>query len=225
MTQKIFDLDLLDLPELERVTLPSGRTYVTPEGNSYPSVTTVLGTMADKSGLDDWVARVGEREAKRISTYSANRGTQVHELCEKLVYNQPVSTVGMMPLPKSLYNQFERKLVKHVNHIRGSETYLYSDKLKIAGSTDLIASWDGIPSIIDFKTSGKPKKKEWISGYFHQCALYSYMLWERTGLRHNQLVVIIGVEHSLEAQVFIDDVRNWIPEASKICKDFHKKFT
>lgn len=220
-----FKLDLLDLPDLERVTLPSGRTYVTPEGNSYPSVTTVLGTMADKTGLDEWVKRVGEREAKRISTYSANRGTQVHDLCEKLVYNQPVDTRGMMPLPKSLYNQFERKLVKHVNHIRGSETYLYSDKLKIAGATDLIASWDGTPSIIDFKTSGKPKKKEWIDGYFLQVAIYSYMLWERTGLQHNQLVILIGVEHSLEAQVFIDDVRNWIPKAAQICKDFHNRCT
>lgn len=219
----MFNLDLIELEKLERIDSPSGRTYVTPEGKSYPSVTTVLGKMLDKSGLDEWRKRIGEEEANRQSRYAAGRGTIVHELCEDFVLNKEVRTKGVMPIPLSLYRQFERKLKAHVDNIRGSELFLYSDKMQVAGSTDLIADWDGVTSIIDFKTSGKYKKKEWIESYFLQCAMYSYMMWERTGIVCRQLVIIIGVEQAPEAQVFIEDMRDWIPKAMDLCKNFHQK--
>lgn len=220
-----FNLNLVELPSLERTHRPSGRFYVTPEGNSYPSVTTILGEMGDKTALDAWRARIGAEEAERQSRYAANRGTIVHDLCEKLVLNQEYSTRGLMPIPQSLFNQFKRQLEAHVDNIRGSELYLYSDKLKVAGATDLIADWDGKRSIIDFKTSGKPKKLEWIEGYFLQTALYSYMFWERTGIMHDQLVVIISVEMAADAQVFIQNSKPWVAKAASICKEYHKRFT
>jgi len=221
----IFKHNLIELPTLERTHKPSGRFYVTPEGNSYPSVTTILGEMGDKTALDEWVKRIGQEEADRQSRYAANRGTIVHELCEKFILNEPVSTRGLMPIPISLFNQFKRQLEANVDNIRGSELYLYSDKLKVAGAADLFADWNGKLSTIDFKTSGKLKKKEWIEGYFLQTALYSYMFWERTGVIANQLVIIIGVEMEPEAQVFIEDARNWIPKARDFCKNYHLKFT
>lgn len=219
----MFDLDLIDLPKLVRIETGNGRKYQTPEGNQYPSVTTILGAMSDKTGLDEWRARVGNKEADKISRIAANRGTKAHELCEDLILNRTVVTDGIMPVPLSLYKQLERKLIQHVSHVRASELFLYSDNFKVAGATDLIANWDGKKSIIDFKTSGKLKRKEWIDGYFLQCALYSYMFWERTGLTYNQLVVLIAVEFEREAQVFVEDARKWLPQARDICKAFHLK--
>lgn len=220
-----FRHDLIDLPTINRVHKPSGRFYQTPEGLFYPSVTTVLSAMSDKSGLDDWVKRVGEEEARKQSTYAANRGNIVHDLCEQFVLNKPVNTAGTMPIPLSMFNQLKRQLVSNVTEIRGCELYLWSDKLKIAGATDLVASWKNSPAIIDFKTSGKPKKLEWIDGYFLQTALYSYALWERTGFMYNKLVVLISVEMAKEAQVFIQDTRDWLPRAANMCKEYHKRFT
>lgn len=219
----MFTLNLIEnLPRLERIDSPEGRVYKTPSGLLYPSVTTVLGKTLDKSGLDEWRKRVGEKEADKISRYAANRGTRVHELCEDLVLNKSVELKGLMPIPLSLYRQFERKLTQNVDNVRGSELFLYSDKFKVAGSTDLIADWNGVTSIIDFKTSGKFKKKEWIDSYFLQCALYAFMFWERTGIICNQIVVIVGVEMAQEAQVFVEDLRTWLPQAKELCKKFHQ---
>jgi len=120
-----------------------------------------------------------------------------------------------------MYRQLERKLKANVNEIRGSELFLYSDKLKIAGACDLIANYADKTSIIDFKTSGKNKKKEWIEGYFLQATLYSYMFWERTGIFHNQIVIMIAVEEETEAQIFIEKASNYITKAQKLCNDFH----
>ena len=100
-----FNLNLIELPKLNRVESPSGRTYVTPEGNSYPSVTTVLGKTLDKSGLDAWRKRIGEEEADKQSKYAANRGTIVHDLCEDLILNRAVNLKGLMPIPLAMYRQ------------------------------------------------------------------------------------------------------------------------
>ena len=154
----MFNLNLVDLPVLERID-GEIRQYRTPHGLLYPSVTTVLGAAADKSGLDAWRKAVGEEEANRISARAARRGTAVHSLCEKLVLNEDVNTRSEMPVNVHMYRQLERELRAHCDDVRGSELFLYSDKLKVAGACDLIASWDGVPSIIDFKTSGKNKRK------------------------------------------------------------------
>jgi genome maintenance exonuclease 1 len=94
--------------------------------------------------------------------------------------------------------------------IRATECTLFSDHLKLAGSCDLIADYDGRLSIIDYKTSSKLKRKEWIEGYFMQASLYAYMLWEMTGILVKDIVIIIGVDDSLEAQVFRERPQNYL---------------
>ena len=77
----MFDHVTLDfkLQELECETLPTGRTYTTPEGKKYPSVTTVLGASEDsKDGLNAWRQRIGEEEADKITRQAGARGTAVH---------------------------------------------------------------------------------------------------------------------------------------------------
>lgn len=217
----MFRHDLIELPKLQRID-EGMRRYVTPSGNEYPSVTTVLGEFSDDSWLKEWKARVGEAEAEKVSKTATRRGTIVHGLCEDFVLNRKIDTRREMPFNLMMFNQIKRVLAEHVNDIRGSELFLYSDKLKVAGACDLIASYDNEPATIDFKTSKKRKTKEDIRNYFLQTAMYSYMFFDRTKLLYNKLVVIMCVEEENEAQVFIEDARDWIEEAYSLCQKFHQ---
>src|SRR5690606_23983715 len=107
----------------------------------------------------------------------------------------------VMPFNLVMYKQIEKVLKRKVNNIRCSEGRLYSNKLKVAGSVDLIADYEGKPAVIDFKTSAKNKKKEWIEAYFLQVSMYSFMFWEMTGIFINDIVIIIAVEQELEPQI------------------------
>jgi genome maintenance exonuclease 1 len=196
------------------------RHYVTPNG-SYPSVTTVLGAMLDKTALIEWRARVGDEEANRVSRLAATRGTNIHNMCENYVRGEEVDI--SMPFNTYMFNQVRRVLDEHVDDIVGCELTLASDELKIAGSCDLIALYDGKLSIIDYKTSSKKKMKEWIESYILQTVLYSYMLWEMTGMMAKQCVIIIAVEEEPEAQVFIIKPREHLEKAAALCRAYHNQ--
>ena len=216
----MFNVDLIELPSLVRID-GEQRHYLTPTGEKYPSVTTVLDKTSDKSHLVKWKARVGEEEAARVTKRATTRGTAVHSLCEKYVLNQPIDISKEMPFNVHMFKQLEKFLHANVNNIRGSESSLYSHKLKVAGSCDLIASYRNHAAIIDFKTSNKLKKLEWIENYFLQCAMYSYMFWEMTQQYHPKLVVAIAVEEETEAQIFEQDVNDWIDKAKDRCNRYH----
>lgn len=216
----MFNVNLIELPKLVRID-GEIRTYETPTGEKYPSVTTVLSKTKDMSHLHAWRRRIGEEAADKITRQAANRGTATHLLCEKLVLNEPIDLTKEMPLSVHLFKQLEKFLVANVNNIRVSEGSLFSHNLKVAGSVDLVASYRNHAAIIDFKTSGKYKKAEWIEDYFMQAAMYSFMLWEMTKLYHPKLVVAIAVEEENEAQVFEEDVNDWIDKAKDRCKRFH----
>jgi hypothetical protein len=213
---KTFEHVTLDLPELPAEIVEGiGRLYTTPEGNRYPSVTTVIGKASDKSWLDDWKARVGEEEVRKVSAQAARRGTAVHELAENYLNNDPRYTKGHMPANIATFGQIRPLLETHVGKIYGLEVPLYSDKLRVAGRVDCLAEYNGILSIIDFKTSKREKKREDISGYFTQASAYSYMTFERTGLLPKQIVIMMMVDdgHPL---VFIEKSKDWIEKFIEI---------
>ena len=218
----MFRNDIIELPQLVRID-GEQRFYQTPDGNKYPSVTTVLSEMSDKTAIIKWRKRVGEEEANRVSGRATRRGTAVHSLLEKFVLNEEIDFSDTMPLNKTMYNQIAKYLEQHVDDIRSSEGQLFSHKLKIAGSVDLIASYKGEPAIIDFKTSTKPKRKEWIENYFLQATMYSYMLYEMTGLYHPKLVIAIALEEDSGPQIFEEHASNWIEKATKMCQEFHAR--
>jgi len=220
----MFNLDLVELPKLVRID-GEQRFYETPTGQKYPSVTTVLDKTSDKSALFAWRKRVGEEAAQKITSQAARRGTATHLLCEKLVLNEPYDLSKEMPLSVHLFKQLEIFLKENVNNIRVSEGQLFSHKLKVAGSVDLVATYKNYPAIIDFKTSSKNKRQEWIENYFMQCAMYSYMLWERTQLHHPWLVIAIAVEEENAPQIFIEHVNDWIGPARQRCVKYHELFS
>lgn len=197
------------LPELDSETLSTGRTYVTPEGKKYPSITTVLGELS-KASIIQWRKRVGEEEANKISTQASGRGTAVHKLAEDYLNNDPDWAKGAMPSNLHSFNQIKPILDERVNNIWQQEVPLYSDKLQIAGRVDCIAEMDGVLTIIDFKTSRKTKKTEWIQNYFMQGAFYAAAFLEQTSVAIKQTAIIIAVDGS-EPQVFIEPVHKYLP--------------
>lgn len=217
----MFNVDLIELPTLIRHDGES-RYYETPTGQKYPSVTTILDKTSDKSFLHAWRARVGEEQAAQITKRAANRGTAVHLLCEKLILNEPYDLNESTALHIHLFTQLKPLLVRYANNIRLSEGSLYSHKLKIAGSVDLVADWDGVASIVDFKTSLKNKRKDWIENYFLQTTLYSMMLYELTGIMCKQIVICIAIEEENQPQVFVEKVADWIPKAIARSKKYHQ---
>ena len=196
------------LTELIAETTGSGRVYNTPDGNRYPSVTTILSELS-KAGIVAWRKRVGAEEANRISTQAGSRGTKVHQICEDYLNNKPDYLDGQMPANVFTFKQIQPILDQYIDNIQYLEAPLYSDFLKTAGRVDCIAEFDGKLSIIDFKTSRKPKKKEWISNYFMQASCYAVMYEERTEIPVSRTVVIIAVDGS-EPQVFVENRDNFI---------------
>ena len=189
------------LPDLETEYVDGKRYYKTPAG-AFPSVTTVLGQKLKNPGLEAWKARVGEEEAKRVSTQAAGRGSAVHLLCEKYISNDPDYKRGAMPFNLVTFSSIKKHLDLCIGTIYGIEVPLWSENLKTAGRCDLLAGWHGVNSVIDFKTSKRKKEEEDIESYFLQATCYSLMAEERTTLKFPQIVVIIAVDHE-DAMVFV----------------------
>ncbi len=207
---KTFKHKELNLPELSAEIIEGiGRVYTTPDGNHYPSVTTIIGKASDQSWLDAWKARVGEEEVRKVSTQASRRGTAVHELAEEYLKNNTRYTKGHMPGNIATFEQIRPILDEYVTEIYGLELPLYSDNLRVAGRVDCVAEWGGVLSIIDFKTSKREKKREDIGGYFTQASAYSYMMFEQTGLLPKQIVIVMMVDDG-EPLVFVEKAKDWI---------------
>ena len=188
-----FEHEELDIgyDDLVADTRETGRVYVAPDGSRYPSVTTVLGILSEDS-IREWRQRVGEEEANKVSHRASNRGTAVHSIIEKYLRNEDTSD-NLPHIKQSLAN-LRPILDKSIGKIFGLETALYSRHLGMAGRCDCIAEWNGVPSIIDFKTSKRIKKKENIASYFAQASAYAIMFEERTGLAIPNTVIVMDVD-------------------------------
>jgi hypothetical protein len=201
-----------DRPILEQITAADGRrVYNTPTGRRYPSVTTVL-SEKNKDVIIDWRKRIGADQANAISRVAAGRGTGMHKAAERYLDNlAPFDTTKTI---NPLHFEMFKKLMPYldrINNIHCQETPLYSHHLRLAGTVDCIGEFDGKLTVIDFKSSTKAKKKEWISTYFMQAAAYAIMYEELTGIPIVNLAVLIAVEED-DAQLFIEKRDTWAKE-------------
>ena len=199
--------------ELTTETINGKRHYVTPGGNKYPSVTTIT-SQYNKQSIMEWRKRVGEEEANRISSKAAGRGTRVHTMCENYLNNQEDYLQKQMPDAIVMFKTLQPLLNEYVNNIHALEVPLYSDYLRTAGRVDCIAEFDGAISVIDFKTSSKPKEDKWIQNYYMQCSAYAVMFEERTGIPVPRIVVMIAVDGD-KAQIFVKKRNDYIDEFIK----------
>jgi len=197
----------LTLPFLQRETAEDGsRVYATPSGERYPSVTTILKPHGAEA-LQAWRRRVGSEEAARISGRAARRGTRLHALTEQYLSNQPPDFGA--DLMSQEYFQTFRSVLEDIDNVHALETPLYSHHLRLAGTVDCIAEYRGMLSVIDFKTSSRPKQVDWIDNYFMQCTAYAIMYEELTGIPVPNLVVLIAVEDHAP-QVFFERRNRWV---------------
>lgn len=197
-----------DLKQLPTDESTGERFYVTPSGKKLPSVTTVLGHFKKKAMIE-WRNRVGHEEANRISTRASTRGTKFHNMMESYLRNEDGFLKEVMPDMKQAFFDMTKTL-DLIDNIRYIESPLYSEKLGVAGRTDCIAEYDGVLSIIDFKTSLKEKKEEWIENYFEQGTAYALMYEELVGEPINQIVILISVDGMEKPQIFIRDKIHYV---------------
>lgn len=191
-------LNIHNFKDLVATTTEKGRTYSV-EGMSYPSVTTVIGHSKKKS-IMEWRRKVGEEEANKISKRASTRGNKTHKLAELYLSNKDISKYKDDVMSMGLFHLIKPH-IDSINNIHALEAPLYSKTLKLAGRVDCIAEYNGELAIIDFKTSTKNKREEWIQDYFAQECAYAIMFQELTGLKVKKLVTIIACETG-EAQVF-----------------------
>ena len=200
---------LPDLPEIEQINGEPYRLYRTPEGNLYPSVTSILGySPVKKDFLEKWKERIGEENAIAETKRASDRGTNVHLCAENYLNNLPYDTIGKKT-DRFLFSKMKPILDDHVDRIRAQEIRLWSDALQAAGTCDCVAEYDGTLSVIDFKTSSKEKLAEWIGDYFLQCTMYSLMIEERFGIKIPEFVIIIAVEQGT-TQVFKGNRKDYL---------------
>lgn len=216
-TFEFVDIDL-GYTDLETQNTNKARIYSTPEGD-YPSVTSVLSILSEEA-IAAWRARVGEEEANKIGGRAATRGTKVHSIIED--YLNGKDTTEYLPHIRQSLSNVQPILDSRIGRIFGIEVPLYSRHLGLAGRCDCIAEFDGVVSILDWKTSRYPKQKEKISGYFCQMAAYAVMFEERTGIPVTNLAVVMDVDDH-EPLVFKEHRDNWTEMLTDTIKEYNRR--
>lgn len=209
----------LGYEDLVATTTSKGRTYDVPDGGSYPSITTVL-SLINEEAIAAWRKRVGEDEANRIGQRASSRGTQVHAIVERYLRNE--DTTDYLPHIRQSLENLRPILDKSIGKIFGLETPLYSRHLGMAGRVDCVAEFDGVPSIVDFKTSRWPKTKEKIPNYFAQMTGYAIMFEERTGMPITNTVIVMDVDNH-EPLVFKEHRDNYVDLLLSTKKEYDRR--
>lgn len=195
------------------------RWYTTPEGKEYPSVTTILGH-GEKPWLTNWRNMLGDKKADREMERAAERGTAVHEMAEKYLMNDENPTKGYRADHAKLYNQLKLRLNK-IDNILAQEVHLYSDMLRIAGTVDCVAEYDGVLSVIDFKTSNNNKDEDMVYDYFLQCTAYSIAFMEMYDIMIDDIVVLIAVEKGMMPMVYKRKIDEFVQPLTQRINTFY----
>ena len=217
---KFNHLNLPTLADIPTETVDGSRRYVV-NGKLLPSVTTVTSYQNRKS-IAEWRERVGVDVANQISQFASNNGTKFHKIVEDYVNNLDADyDTEKYEVALKLFNQF-KALLDDVNNIHYQESALYSEQLGIAGRVDCIAEYNGKLSVIDFKSSSKPKYENQIQNYFVQETGYAMMYEEMTGNKVEQIVTLISC-HSGETQVFVKNPADYVDTLKQYIQEFNNK--
>lgn len=236
------------------VDISRKRHYFIPEQEKpvfLPSVTTIIGTMSDKSGLEEWRKKVGEEKADQISKFSANRGTMMHTHIENYLSHESsdkktrlleslkkthedglasgFSKEEMAVGRKLFYNFYLNNTFDRIKRVVLQEAMLWSlNGGGYAGRTDNIyEDHDGLHVVSDFKTSRKPKKEEWIDGYKMQASAYYVAYWELYQVRPDRCEIWISNEEDSQPQIFTiskTEVKSWYSNFLDMVREYHRQF-
>lgn len=183
----------MNLPKLEREEIDGVRYYKIPGEDKFSRLVSITSVTSfhNRHIFEQWRRKVGEQEANRVNKAATSRGTDLHSLVENYLLNEQLPEV--QPISNFLFKIAKEKL-NNIDNIHALESSLYSKQLGIAGTVDCIAEYNGELSVIDFKTSKKPKPKDWVEHYFVQCAAYACMFYEITGIPVKKLVILMACE-------------------------------
>lgn len=195
----MFKLDLLEPVHIRQINLDEGRIYQLESGQVYPSITRILSELPN-TAIEAWKLRMGDK-AEVIRKRATDRGSALHGHIERYLRNQDLSIQDTFE--KIVFSRIRPVLLERLDNIRLIENSLYSDKMRLAGTIDCLADFDGKLSIIDFKTSNGLKKEAWLRTYYAQTGAYWQMVKERYLLRALQCVIIVVNEELNVPQIFI----------------------
>lgn len=209
----------VELPKLERQTIDGVRYYDVPDGEKLLKLVSITSVTShfNREIFVKWRKRVGEDEAQKITKAATSRGTDMHSLVENYLYNKTLPSVP--PLPDFLFKIAKAELNK-IDNIHCLEGPLYSLQLGVAGTTDCIGEYDGELAVIDFKTSKKPKPREWIENYFVQAMFYGMAYYEMTGTPIKKLVIIMACEDGESVVYEESDLKKYMKLVVKYIKKF-----
>jgi hypothetical protein len=210
----------VDLPELERETIDDVRYYKVPDGDELVKLVSITSVTSyhNRQIFINWRKKIGAENADKITKQATSRGTDMHSLTECYLKNVDIPT-NVLPISDFLF-KIAKPTLNRINNVYALERSLYSLHLGVAGTVDCIAEFDNELSIIDFKTSKKPKPREWIEHYFVQAAAYACMFYELTGIPVKKLVIIMSCENG-ECVVYEErDKGKYIKLLSKYIREF-----
>ena len=210
-------------PELEVHNIKGLRFYETPTGEKYPSITTVLGKQPGKQkGLQEWRERVGVAQAQIISGKAARRGSVFHNIVENYLQDNDISDFKQQNfMAWCMFGEMKSHLDEKINEVVLQEQTMFSPKFKVAGRCDLIGVYKDKLSVVDFKTTTRTKKEEWIEDYFIQCAAYASMFEEHTGEPVEDVVIMMVAEDG-EVQLFEKKTADYLSKLEEIMDDFYE---
>ena len=228
-------------PAVDRETINGKRHYCLPDGSKAPSVTTILDITKSeekKAGLANWRKRVGAQQAQKITTEAANRGTRMHTYLEHYVINGVHKEKGTNPFHWPAHAMAQVVIDEGMNRateLWGTEVPLYFPGV-YAGTTDLVGTFEGVPAIMDFKQTNKPKKEEWVEDYKLQLAAYALAHNEVHGTNINRGVIMMCVKPKVDSnglmldqpvyQEFIvegDEFESWKNKWWSRCEEYFTK--
>ena len=201
----------------EPVWQGGSRKYRTPDGRTYPSVTSVLAATrpeVERARLERWKAM--EPASGYISSEAALTGTAAHRMIEQRLRGQAPDSGGRL-LSRAHYENL-MPFISKISEPLGVELPLYSDRMRLAGTSDCIATYDGAVSVIDYKTKRSEQRAEWLRDYFVQGAAYARMFEERTGVPVPRVVVLVSTERDTRAE-YVRDTGDFLGELeARLCQ-------
>ena len=230
---KQFNYDLLEnrKKELIQDNRKTGRVYHSPDG-TFPSITNLLFEIISKKGIREWEEKIGKEEAKKITTKASKQGTRIHSYIEKYLAGDEDYLEKAPPDHMELVNLAIPQIDEKIDNIRGIELGMWSDGLKVAGTTDLVADYEGELAIIDWKTATYIKKEEYILTYILQGTAYCRMLYEMYGLLPKKIVICSLIRFDpmkynpfMDQDIYIDwkvyNPLDYIRRLKSVCDAYH----
>ena len=217
-------MDSVEFPELVVHNIGGMRFYEAPDGNKYPSITTVLGKQPGKQeGLQKWRERIGEEQARIVSGKAARRGTAFHNICEDYLNGVEDITHHKEKnfLAYCMFGEMKSLLDDKIKKVVLQEQTMYSPKYRVAGRCDFIGVYGDTLAVVDFKTTTTPKKEEWIEDYFIQCSAYASMYEEHTNGPIEDIVIMMVAEDG-QVQIFEKKTKDFLPTLEQYMDNFYK---